>query len=89
MADQLTKQALGAELIELFAKHATLPKTVSLSSHITGDLGIDSLGVMEVVAEIEDHYSVSFPDDDLPSLRTVGDVVNAVHKCLLSQDHKE
>jgi len=46
------------------------------------DLGIDSLAVMEIVAEIEDRYGLTFPDEDLPGMRTVGDVISAIHKRL-------
>lgn len=78
MADKISKEILRAQLLELFSKHAQAGTTTTEKSHITGDLGIDSLAVMEIVAEIEDRYEVSFPDDALPAIRTVGDVVKAL-----------
>ncbi|HQP35448.1 MAG TPA: phosphopantetheine-binding protein [Polyangiaceae bacterium] len=78
MADKISKETLRAQLLELFSKHAQTGTTTTEQSHITGDLAIDSLAVMEIVAEIEDTYEVSFPDDALPSIRTVGDVIRAL-----------
>lgn len=85
MADKLTKDALRADLIAVFRQYAQPDVAVTESSHITGDLGIDSLSVMEMVAELEDKFQLTFPDDELPSMRTVGDVVRALERKLEAQ----
>ncbi|MBI5535356.1 MAG: acyl carrier protein [Deltaproteobacteria bacterium] len=82
MADKLTRDTLKAHLFEVFQKHAQGKVTVTESSHITGDLGVDSLAVMEIVAELEDRYDMSFPDEELPKIRTVGDVIATLAKRL-------
>ena len=82
MADKITQENLKAHLFELFKKHALGNTQVTESAHITGDLGVDSLAVMEIVAELEDKYDMSFPDDELPKIRTVGDVIETLSRRL-------
>ena len=41
-------------------------------------LGIDSLGVMEVVADIEDKFDMTIADAELRDVATLGDVVKAI-----------
>ena len=42
------------------------------------DLGVDSLTLLELVSLAEEVFQVSIGNDDLPALRTVGDVVRFV-----------
>jgi acyl carrier protein len=74
MADSFTPQAVESNLIEVFSKFKHGNVDVTPSSIITADLGIDSLAVMEIVAELEDTYDLTFPDEDLPNVKTVTDV---------------
>lgn len=54
------------------------PEQIDADTRITDDLGADSLDVVEMVMEIEGECGVSIPDDVVPTLETVGDVVNYV-----------
>ena len=47
---------------------------------ITGDLEIDSVAVLDLIMEVEDEYGISFPMNLLSEIRTVGDLVRAIHK---------
>ncbi|MBR6050178.1 MAG: acyl carrier protein [Clostridia bacterium] len=47
-------------------------------TRIMDDLGADSLDVVEMVMSIEEECGVAIPDDVVPTLETVGDVVNYV-----------
>ncbi len=77
-----TREAIRSELIKVFAQHNHTSAPVAESSQIVGDLGIDSLGVMEILAELEDTFKLTIPDDALREVNTVGDVVKAVEKRL-------
>jgi acyl carrier protein len=74
MAGSFNKEDISNNLLELFSKFKHGDVVVSEASHITSELGIDSLSVMEIVAELEDAYDLTFADEDLPTVRTVGDV---------------
>lgn len=54
------------------------PIEPSLTSDLVTDLGFDSLQIMEVIAELEDRFDVSIPLNDVPSTRTVAQIVAQV-----------
>jgi acyl carrier protein len=45
-------------------------------------LGVDSLGVVELLFQIEDRFGVQIPGDAPTDLRTVGDVVEYIDSLL-------
>jgi acyl carrier protein len=65
---------------DILKKHVDETKLVRPNDHIQNDLGLDSLGVMEVVADIEDHFNVTIPNEQLTTFATVEDVARALAK---------
>ena len=65
---------------EIWKKHVEADRTIRPSDHIQNDLGLDSLGVMELVADIEDRFSVTIPNEVLSDMSTVEDVARALMK---------
>ena len=65
---------------DILKNHVDLGRAIQPTDHIQHDLGLDSLGVMEVVADIEDRFEVNIPTDTLSSISTVGDVAQALVK---------
>jgi len=66
-------------LIEPFnKKQVALTKESSFSM----DLELDSLAVMDLLAEIEDHFDVTVPLNILPDLEKIGQVAEAIEKIL-------
>jgi acyl carrier protein len=59
----------------------------TLDSDLVTDLGFDSLQVLEVVAELEDRFDISIPLNDMPTTRTVGQVVARVASLVDRQPH--
>ena len=51
---------------------------LTAKAHLVADLGIDSLGVMEVVADLEDKFKLHIPDEALREVETVEDVAKAI-----------
>ena len=65
------------DLIEpLNAKKAPLAETTTFA----GDLEMDSLTVMDLVASMEDEWDIVMPLNMLPDLETIGQVADAVTK---------
>jgi len=64
--------------------HAVLDRTVTVEGGFTDDLsladdlGIDSLGVMEVVVDLESEFDIDITDDQIEGWRTVGDLIRTV-----------
>lgn len=63
------------QLVEPFnRKGIALAETTSFAN----DLELDSLTVMDLVANIEDEWDINMPLNMLPDLETVGQVADAV-----------
>jgi len=56
---------------------------VTMEAALADDLGADSLAAVELSMALEDEFGVTISDEDLPNLKTVGDLVNYV------ESHKE
>ena len=78
--DMESYDELLAITTEILKKHVDSAKAIRPQDHIQNDLGLDSLGVMEVVADIEDRFEVTIPNDVLSQMATVEDVAKALVK---------
>ncbi len=47
---------------------------ISESSTITGDLGADSLDLVDLAMSIEDEFDIELSDEALDKIKTVGDL---------------
>jgi acyl carrier protein len=65
-------------VIDVLKNVSRRPIEPSRESDLAADLGFDSLQILEVVAELEDRFDISIPLNDIPSARTVGQVVAQV-----------
>ena len=79
---QFSREKVRAELLAILSSHAQAGAKVQDSAHLVGDLGIDSLGVMEVIADIEDKFQLSIPDEALRDVDTVASVIRSIEKRL-------
>lgn len=51
---------------------------VTMDSTLIGDLGADSLDVIDLAMSIEDEFDIEVPDDEIEKIKTVGDIVRFV-----------
>ncbi|HEX3703201.1 MAG TPA: acyl carrier protein [Vicinamibacterales bacterium] len=65
-------------VIEVLKNVSRRPIEPTLSSDLVADLGLDSLQVLEVIAELEDRFDISIPLNDVPATRTVAQVISEV-----------
>lgn len=56
------------------------PEEVVEGASFQEDLGADSLDVVELVMAFEDEFGIDIPDDEVGSIRTVGDAVEYIKK---------
>ena len=66
------------DTIDILKRVSRRPIEPTPQSELLADLGFDSLQVLEVVAELEDHFNIAVPLDDLSRIRTVAQVVAEV-----------
>lgn len=77
-----TRETVRSELRQLLQQQALSGADITESSHLVGDLGLDSLGQMEMLGEIEDKFKLTIPDEALREMETVGGVISAIEKQL-------
>ena len=65
-------------VIDVLKNVSRRPIEPTLASDLVADLGLDSLQVLEVIAELEDRFDISIPLNDVPTTRTVSQVVAQV-----------
>ena len=72
------------QLINLFREKATEIAEKDFSNlnatSVIADLGIDSLGMLELVGEMERELDVKIPDDELVGIQTVEQLVSLIEK---------
>ena len=56
------------------------PADVTPEKSFTGDLGVDSMTMLEAVVALEDRLGLLIADDDWPQLSTVGDLVSYLER---------
>ena len=53
---------------------------ITRESALVDDLGLSSLEVITIVSEFESEFDIEVPDRVIPTLRTVGDIVDYLEK---------
>ena len=64
------------ELVNILCEQLPLkPEDINTDSRIKEDLGADSLDVLQLLMALEEEKGITIPDEVLPTLKTVGDIV--------------
>ncbi len=76
MSNEEILKVLRELVAEQFAKE---PEEIALDTAFEGDLGADSVDLVELVMAMEEEFEVGeIQEDELATLKTVGDAVNYV-----------
>jgi acyl carrier protein len=73
--DQIFKEVCG-----LVTRFAPPGATLAPGTELAAQLNIDSVAAMDLVMEIEDHYSIDIPINEIADLRTLGDLADLVRR---------
>jgi acyl carrier protein len=73
------------ETIEILKSLSRRPVEPAPESELMADLGFDSLQVLELVGELEDHFNIAVPLNSLTHIRTVGQIADEVRKLASQQ----
>ena len=55
---------------------------LKIQTDLVEDLNLDSMKVMDIIAEVEDTFDISVPLNILPDVRTVGDLALQIQNLL-------
>lgn len=64
------------------AEHLDHRGPLPLAAHLVEDLELDSLQLMTLAAEVENHFRVVLEPEDEETIATVQDLVDVVHRKL-------
>lgn len=62
-------------------KKGVSPETINLTNSFE-DLNMDSLDSVELISELEDHYKVSIPNQELLQIKSIQEAVESLSKLL-------
>ncbi len=67
------------KVIEILAKQLRIDKSkINSKTNIASDLGADSLDLVEVLMSLEEEFNISIPDEAIPGIVTVEDLVKYI-----------
>ena len=75
MTDQ---QQIIADICKLLAPYNLEGKPLAAETDIPAELNIDSVGVLDFIMEVEDHFDIEIPMNVVSETRTVGDLARYV-----------
>ncbi|MQA28630.1 MAG: hypothetical protein GEU82_02165 [Luteitalea sp.] len=75
-----TAATIERDIIDILKRVSRRPIQPTGASELLADLGFDSLQVLELVGELEDHFNIAVPLNTLTHIRTVGDIAGEVHR---------
>ena len=79
-----SKEDILDQLFELVRPYCEQPIALREQTRLIDDVGLNSMKVMELVMQIEDHFDISVPLNILPDVNTIGEF--AKHLETLLQD---
>ena len=68
------------EVTEIVRRLSRRPVEPTPESELLADLGFDSLRVLELVGELEDHFNIAVSLNALTHIRTVGQIADEVRR---------
>lgn len=67
------------EIIDIICEFVeTEPEEITEASSLRNDIGASSFDLMNIAVEIEQRWNLRVPDEQLPLIKTVGDIVKLV-----------
>ena len=76
----LTTDHFDRDVIEIVRRLSRRPVEPAPESELLADLGFDSLRVLELVGELEDHFNIAVPLNALTHITTVGQIAGEVRR---------
>ncbi len=75
-----TELAVEDRLIALLGKTFGPDAVLSPATNLVGDLGLESIQVIEYLCEVEDHFDLAIDEATLADVQTIGDLAAVIRK---------
>jgi len=77
-----SKEDILEQLYELVRPYTKKPIELGEETGLANEVGLDSVKVMDLITQTEDHFDISIPLNILPDVRTLGDFAEQLQKLL-------
>jgi len=77
-----TRDDIAAGVREVAEKHLTLEGELTADSRLVEDVGLDSLALLTLAFEVENHFDIILDPEDELNIRTVDDLIDAIARHL-------
>jgi len=67
------------DILGCYSKSSTT-QSITLKTDLSADLNLDSLGVMDLMMDLEEKFDVTIPLNLMPEIKTVDDLANVIMK---------
>lgn len=72
---------LKNEVIEIISEVTEFPiENIKLESNLLNDLELESLDIVNLIAEFEKKYKISIKDEEIKCFQTVENIINYIEK---------
>ena len=69
------------KICAMLSKQMDVPADqITMETRLVEDLKADSLYVVELIMDIEQEYGIQVPEEELPNVHTVGDILKFIVK---------
>lgn len=66
---------------EIIANQLSVEESkIKENTNIAEELGADSLDLVEILMALEDEFGISIPDEAIPTIKTIKDIVDFIEK---------
>lgn len=80
----MTQEDIFVKVSEIIAnKKGVQPSTIPITASFE-ELDMDSLDSVELISELEEHYNVSIPNQELLAIKTIREAVTSLEKLINS-----
>ena len=73
-------------VVEMVTPHIESGAEPTEDASLTGDLGLSSIKMLELVADVEDRLDISLPLNDMPNVHTVRDFAQLLESVASASD---
>jgi acyl carrier protein len=81
-----SSEQVAKEATEIIAEFFQRPEdSLKPSDDLYNDLGADSLDIIELTMEIEEHFDITVPDENTENTHTIGDIIEGICRLLENQ----
>ena len=78
----MTRNDIAEGVRDVAAAHLTLEGELTPDSRLVEDVGLDSLALLTLAFEVENHFDIILEPEDELNIRTVDDLIDAIARHL-------